>query len=68
MDRTATPESMTFIPYLAMMAGDGAAAACVDATELAGLEVHARLVHDVADEATYSAFASLEPLLPRLPV
>ena len=30
--------------------GDGAAAACIDATELAGLEVHARLVHDVADE------------------
>ena len=30
--------------------GDGAAAARVDAAELAGLEVNARLVHDVADE------------------
>ena len=30
--------------------GDGAAAARVDATELTGLEVHAGLVHDVADE------------------
>ena len=30
--------------------GDGAAAARVDATELAGLEVHTGLVHDVADE------------------
>lgn len=30
--------------------GDGAAAARVDTAELAGLEVHAGLVHDVADE------------------
>ena len=30
--------------------GDGATAARVDAAELAGLEVHAGLVHDVADE------------------
>lgn len=50
MDRTATPESDDVHAILGHDVGNGAAAARVDATELTGLEVHAGLVHDVADE------------------
>lgn len=50
MDRTGNAGVDDVHAILGHDVGNGAAAARVDATELTGLEVHAGLVHDVADE------------------